>query len=228
MRWLALLLLLGCLLGLAGCTAMNGLTGGSVPIGTVDGWVYRAAPVQPLTRDRADAVLQTMGGIPVELVLAGGTVLRTSTDNAGYFIFRNVPQGKVRVRAGDVAVQYGEVEVSMDSARDAARIALLLAPPQPNAVSLLITPAAVATAHPGDNILFTASVITTDKQIMPVPASWAFKGDIGSFGPRMPEAGIAPNGLFHAQTAGNGRVIAQYNGLTAIAPITVLPTGVNP
>jgi hypothetical protein len=228
MRWLALLLLLSLAVVLTGCAGVNSLTGGSVPIGTVDGWVYRSVAVQPLTRDRADLELQTQAGTPVELELSTGSILRTSTNDAGYFIFRNVPKGKVRVRAGEFAVQYGEVEVNMDSERDAARISLMLAPPQANAVTLLITPAAVATAHPGDDILFTASVITTDKQIIPVPASWAFKGDIGSFGPRMPEAGIAPHGLFHAQAAGNGRVIAQFNGLMAVAPITVLPAGVNP
>lgn len=223
---LLLLALIGFTLLLGGCAGTNSLTGGSVPIGTVDGWVYRSAPAQPFTR--ADAVLQPVAGTLVELELANQQVLRTTTDNTGYFIFRNVPKGKVHVRAGELATQYADVDVDMDSQDDKAAVSLMLAPPQSDAVSLLITPSAVATAHPGDSILFTAQVITSGGKTMNVPASWAFKGEMGSFGPHMPDAGIAPNGLFHAVQPGSGRVIAQFHGLIAIAPITVLPAGVNP
>jgi hypothetical protein len=223
--FLLLLALMG--LWLAGCGGANSLTGGSVPIGTIDGWVYRSVTVQPLTR--AETALQAVSGMTVELVRDGGQILRTTTDATGYFIFRNVPRGPVRIRAGQLAALYAEVQSDVERDGDRVGVALLLAPELAEApVSLLITPAAVGTAHAGDEIAFTAHVVTADQRMIEVPASWALQGEIGTFTPRLPAGSITPHGLFHATVPGSGRIIAQYKGLIAIAPITVLPAGVTP
>ncbi|OPZ85354.1 MAG: hypothetical protein BWY76_01445 [bacterium ADurb.Bin429] len=223
-----LLLLLGCIAGwLTGCASGNSLTGGSVPIGTIDGWVYRSVPLEASTRQAAE--VEAVSGITVELVPGSGQVMRTTTDNTGYFIFRNVPKGPVRIRAGQQAALYAEVQAEVERNGDRVGVALMLAPEIADAVaSLLITPAAVGNMHPGDEIVFTAQVLTNSGQQVAVPASWALKGEIGSFAPRLSAGSVTPGGLFRATTPGTGRVIAQYKGLVAMAPITVLPAGVNP
>ena len=225
---LALLLMLALIAGwLTGCAGGNGLTGGSVPIGTIDGWVYRAVPLEGFTRRAAE--LQAVSGITVELAPESGPVLRATTDADGYFIFRTVPQGPVRIRAGQPAALYAEVQAEVERHGDRVGVALMLAPEMADAVaSLLITPAAVGHAHPGDEIVFTAQGITPAGQLVPVPASWVLKGGMGSLAPRLPAGSVTPGGLFRAAAPGTGRVIAQYAGLVAMAPITVLPAGVTP
>lgn len=81
----------GLLIWLAGCATYSALSGGSVPIGDIDGNVYQST--------RA-----TAAGIPVELYAASGQLLqRTVSGPGGYFSFTDVPVGVVTVVAGEGA-----------------------------------------------------------------------------------------------------------------------------
>lgn len=211
---------------LAGC-AGNSLTGGSVPIGEVDGWVYRSTRALLMEGPTAVDGIATQMQTPVELELDNGTVLRTKTDDVGYFIFRHVPKGHFILRAGDVADQFARMEVEFNRQDDRAHVQLTLAP-RPTATAdtpaqLAVNPNAVTNAHVGDSIIFTAQLTGPLGGALDVPVSWAVRGDIGTIALQADTLLRGPRGVFKATKAGTGTVVVQYRDLPpTLVPVTVL------
>jgi hypothetical protein len=227
-----LILALGALLALVGCG--NGLTGGSVPIGEVDGWVYRSTRAlastgtQSMEPPQQVEGMAVLGQIPVELALDSGRVLTAKTDDTGYFIFHNVPKGHFIIRAGNATSDFAQMEVDFNRQDDRARVQLTMAPRLQQGMDapkqLTVTPAAVTGAHVGDIIVFTAGVTGLLGSTIDVPVSWAVRGDIGTIGLQADPLLRTSRGVFHATKAGTGAVLMQYRDMPPqVVPVTVLP-----
>ncbi len=206
-RWYWALLLLLLLTAIAGCAGSAGnLTGGSVPIGDVDGRLYVSS-----------RTVQPVADTPVELVGGNGAVAQSSrTDNTGYFIFHQVPQGRYTVRATS-GVHSGHVDFDLAQGDAGMNLSLLLDDSLVGQiVAVLIDPPALDHAlNIGDTVTFSATGIRAQQsnQFVPnLPVSWLVRGRIGT---------ITPDGVFTATQLGTGRVIAQYDDSITWLNVTV-------
>lgn len=197
-RTFAGLLILGCvgvMLFCAGCAGVTTLTGGSIPIGEVDGRVYlRAGSDVPAAF------------ITVELRNAGGQVLQTTqTDALGQFAFDDVSAGTVVVTS---TVGTQTAEVGFNRGNDTkVRVALLLITPDPTISAVKI----VGPAHAPDQPIEVSEGVETDfsaegtnllgHTVPDLPVSWALVGGLGD---------ILPNGKMAPETVGVGDLVAQY------------------
>ena len=198
----------GVLIWLAGCASFSALSGGSVPIGDIDGNVYLN------TRATASA------GIPVALRDASGALLQQKVSGPdGYFFFTNVPVGIVAVIAGEGTLS-GQVRFNRNP-NEHARLALTIAEVNPNVVKLKVHSA--KPAEPDGSVileedeedLFTVEGEDAESQVIPnVPVSWAVIGGIGD---------IAPEGNFKAKKSGDGELIVQHDGVYKSVVLHVKP-----
>lgn len=195
---------------LAGCSSFSALSGGSIPIGDIDGNVY-------LNTRATTPVL-----VPVELRSASGELLQQTTSNAeGFFSFRDVPQGIVEVFANQGALS-GKVRFNRQS-NVHARLTLMVAEVNPSVVKLNVH-SAKPEDQDGDidldedeDDLFTIAGEDMDGQAIPnVPVSWAVLGGIGE---------VSPDGVFIAQRVGDGELIVQHNGVSKHILLHVKPKG---
>lgn len=196
--------MLALLLLVCDCQMTGGLplSGGSVPIGDIDGAVYRASgsgsePAANVTVDLLDDQANVMKSI--------------TTDEQGRFAFHNIEQTHLLIRARN---EYTQADVSLDEeVMPSASVALMLAPPlQETIYGLLIDPV-WASVTAGEGVQFTAQGITYRAgHFIAVPASWAVRGKIGV---------VDIDGRFTAAREGSGRVIAQYRDYRATATINV-------
>jgi len=201
--------LLGCLLiWLAGCTSFSALSGGSVPIGDIDGNVY-------LNTRTATAPL-----VPIELRDASGDLLQQTVSGPdGYFYFQNVPVGMLEVIAGDEAIN-GRVRFNRNP-HEHARLALTVAEVN-NAIAQLnvhsakpAEPDGSVSLEKNEETLFTVEAKDADSQIIPdVPVSWAVIGGLGD---------ITPDGTFKANKVGDGELIVQHYGVNKHVQLHVKP-----
>jgi hypothetical protein len=202
MKWLILCLLAaGIFLALGGCGGAMGLSGGSVPIGDLGGWVF--------ARSRAGV---PVANVPVRALAADDTVLGSAhTDSAGHFLFSGLPSGAVRLRAEHTDGTQAWLDLTL-AAGESAEAALWLAPDVPNALAVLLAPAEPPTLTIGDTLQFTATVQDAGGGAVDVPVSWAVQGNIGT---------ISQEGLFTAVKQGAGKVHAQYRVLQAEVKLKV-------
>jgi len=180
---------------LAGC--ISGLSGGSVPIGIIDGTVY--------TPTRA---LQTLPRAAVVLRNADGQVLQTTISDAkGRFAFNNVPYGDVEV-ASSQGTLHGCIGFTLQEGVH-VRVALTVAAVNANVVKLNVhgskpeEPDGSVDLDEDEEDSFTVEGEDSNGQkIVNLPVSWAVIGDIGA---------ISPEGLFSATRPGNGELIVQHD-----------------
>jgi len=209
MRTAAGVMLALVLLWAAGCTSFSSLSGGSVPIGDIDGAVYYS------TRGT-----QTLARVPVLLRDGTGHVLQaTVSDTQGQFAFSNVPSGDVEVISTQGALS-GQVHFTMQEGVH-ARVVLMIAAVDHNVVKLKIQ-----SAKPGgpdgsidldeeENNLFTVMGEDANGHPIPnLPVSWVVVGDIGE---------VSPDGHFNAKKEGDGELIVQHNGVDERVKIRVHP-----
>jgi len=201
-------ILAGVLIWLAGCSSFSALSGGSVPIGDIDGNVYLNTRATPPVR------------VPVELRSASGQLLQQTTSNAeGYFVFLDVPTGMVEVIAGQDALS-GQVRFNRNP-NEHARLALTIAEVNPNVVKLNVhsakpeDPDGSVSLEEDENDLFTVEGEDADSQAIPdLPVSWAVIGGLGD---------IAPDGQFQAKYAGDGGLVVQHDGVSKHIQLHVKP-----
>lgn len=197
---------------LAGCS--SSLSGGSVPIGTIQGTVYLAS--------EASTTVETAANVTVELIDPAGHVIRTvQTDNNGKFTFANLGQQQWRVRAkGGQGQQYsGEMAFELRK-NEQSQVALILAPNFPDSVSSMALTPPSATMAVNESKAFHVALTTGSGPVtMPPRVSWAVRGSIGV---------ITPDGVFTAKTPGEGDVIAQFrDGYASAHIIVTAPVGVS-
>jgi hypothetical protein len=200
----------GLLFWLAGCASFSALSGGSVPIGDIDGNVYLSTRATTPVR------------VPVELRSASGELLQQTTSNAeGYFVFRSVPVGVVEVIASHDALS-GQVRFSRNP-NEHARLALTIAEVNPNVVKLNVhsakpeEPDGSVSLEEDEEDHFTVEGEDADSQVIPgIPVSWAVIGGIGD---------IAPDGQFLAESSGDGELVVQHDGVSKQIPLNVKPKG---
>jgi hypothetical protein len=208
MRALGWLLLLVVWCTFTGC---EDLSGGSVPIGEVDGHVY--APV----RSVAPTPL-----VLVELRQTDDTLLQTTyTNTAGAFSFRDVPPGSCRLvaRARDLTTT---LDLERDS-REPVSVTLRLGP-RPHANGPLAVrptenlisesdPVHPRQLHVGDALSFAAfEPVPAGNNPTPLEVNWGVVGRVGT---------ITPDGAFRATSPGVGRIIAQSGDQRALFHVIV-------
>ncbi|MHB0937884.1 MAG: hypothetical protein ACYDCO_22235 [Armatimonadota bacterium] len=198
----------GLLVWLAGCASFNALSGGSVPIGDVDGNVYYSTRATTPAR------------VTVELRDASGELLQQKVSGPdGYFFFSNVPVGVVEVIASEGALS-GQVRFNRNP-NEHARLALTVAEVNMNVAKLNVRsakpeePDGSVTLEEDEENLFTVEAEDAGSQIIPdVPVSWAVIGGLGD---------IAPEGTFEAKKTGDGELIVQHDGVSKHVPLHVNP-----
>jgi hypothetical protein len=215
---------------LAGCSSYGGssLSGGSVPIGTIDGQV-----VLPMTRA---ITLEPAADVPVRLLDTTGQLLQsTSTLQDGTFSFTNVPNGDLVIKAERQDGFAAEVRVAIDNLQRKVSLRITLAdqandpfitPPkemrlvlQPSGIPL--TPNAPLAVYVGQTLQFTAQFRFGENTWKDdVPVSWIVRDGIGT---------IDGDGLFLAKQAGQGKIIAQYRDWSSTVVVMVIdPSSVVP
>lgn len=179
------------------------LTGGSVPIGDVDGTVFRApSQTKPLT---------VAANVSVQFRTLTGQVLQeTRTDAEGKFIL-TVPQTEGVVTAFDRTTgQEAVLMVMGEGMIDAGvNLTMVLDVPRPEVTTLAITPAKVDALPLGASVTFTTTSPQTSATLYP---SWAVRGKIGT---------IAPDGVFTATKIGAGKIMAQVGAAQASVLVKV-------
>ncbi len=198
--------LVWCALWLSGCTGMNSLSGGSIPIGDIDGNVYLPSRA-PLPQN----------GVTVELRSTAGELLQAVTSGAnGHFVFTLVPPGSVIVRATQGA-RIAQVDIDRDNVEN-AHVELVLAEIDPAVTSISLQgplPGDPQILLAGSTAQFTAIGVKTSGPVTGLPVSWAVRGwEIGT---------ITTTGLFTATDAGQGMLFIQYGTKKQHLRITVLP-----
>lgn len=191
------------LLIIAGCGGGNMLTGGSVPIGDVDGIVYRAPS--------RIASLPVAADVPVEFrSLAGVVLAATKTDANGAFSL-SIPENEGVIIAYDSANGLEAVLLTMsgDITEAGLQVVMVLDVPHPEITALEIAPATVNNIAVGDTVTFTASAPGIDGPLYP---SWAVRGQIGT---------ITPDGVFTATKQGAGKIIAQIGAVQTTVLVKV-------
>jgi hypothetical protein len=185
------------LVWLAGCT--SSLTGGSVPVGMIDGTVNTSTRgTQPLAR------------VPVVLRDGSGQVLQTTLSTGkGQFAFANVPPGELEVTCTQ-GEQSGQVGFSLLEGVH-ARVVLMVAPVNMNVVKLKVqgskpaAPDGSVDLDKDEEDFFTVQGEDAAGQTIPnLPVNWAVVGGIGD---------ISPDGNFSAQNVGEGELIVQHDGV---------------
>jgi hypothetical protein len=205
-------------LTLAGCGGGSMLTGGSVPIGDVDGWVYRG------TRGSGPA-----SGASVQLLNRGGhAIAYMKTDARGYFRFAGM-----RADSPDVTVlasQSGDraqMDIDFDAGERDARVALVLDDGIVQDFGLFgadSKPSYAVVLGIGQSVTVHARGIVAspdDPWSAPIPVSWAVKGELGDL--TMPDPLHA---VFTARKGGGCTLTAQHGRVKGKAvAITIAPFG---
>lgn len=194
---------------LAGCGGVNSLTGGSVPIGDVEGHIYYAP-------GRVDA-LQPAVDIPVEFRDASGAVVATTSTGAnGEFSFASLEATAGRIVAADDARNLVAILDVAPDGDETLVAALVLDAAMPEVTELVITPAEAEELTVGESLTFSASSPQTTAPVYP---SWAVRGKVGA---------ITANGVFTATKQGAGKVIAQVGEVQALVKVKVLKADAKP
>jgi len=226
MKGVAGMLLIIIVLLFSGCASeVSTLSGGSIPIGDIDGQVYRFQTAT--TAGRAANVITPATNVPVELVDARGLVLRvvrTGEDGAFHFPNAEMAGMEIRTRDTDTAGLAGRVALDTiwaevpPTAQTGITASLFLGPQLPETLLELDWWSSVDLAtglNHGDNVIISALAQLSDATQWLLPACWAATGGIGEIG---------PDGIFTAGNPGVGHLIMQYQSLRQSIILNVNPT----
>ena len=219
---LPMLLLLAGAFTLVGCMQGSSLTGGSIPIGDIEGNVYRDPAVKSRRITPGGPVPPAVVSLQVSLLTADGAPLRTAvTDARGYFLFHNVPVGTFQVVTLSAQLS-ARVDVDVETQRT-VQVAMLLTnissavddlDCMPVGATTPLAPGTPLQTKVGVDLSLTAvghagAISTPD-----MPVCWGEKGPGGS---------VTPAGVFHADQAGTYTLYVQYGPIRKVFTVQVLP-----
>jgi hypothetical protein len=198
------------LIWLSGCAGgISSLTGGSIPIGDVDGTVY--VPV------RGEAVAPYA---VITLQSPSGETLQTATaDELGHFSFKDVPEGALQIVC-TVGADEARIRFIFKTSGH-IQAALVVAPVNEQVVKLNLhgpqsqQPDQPVEMEEDEDLSYTVDGESTNGEIISsLTASWAVEDSIGD---------VDPEGHFHAKQPGNGGLIVQYGQIFKHVNIHVNP-----